>query len=291
MRKPSFRLQATVLSSCGTWRQERMSLPSKDQLQESRPWRSHAMGFSPRGLSDGAVNLWDVSARGVVDELMKGGAVSSVAFSGDGTILALGYDDKTVRLWGAETGAQGRHPGRAYECGHFRSFFTGWYHPRLGCEPGNQAVAGSTGVECFFAYSRLFQAPGVGSSVSYHPRTEQRSLRGGPYEIVLWNLATQAQTAVASSTTTLSFSVDGKQLASKTFDGFYQPVGRGDPEKYRNDTHRSQKCGYCRWLCVVFARWYDARHRVGLCSTWTHCRLGQALGRGYKREHRHLRRA
>ncbi len=51
------------------------------------------------GLDDGSAILWR-AADGVMHKSWRklGGAVTSLAFSPDGTLLALGLDDYTVRL-------------------------------------------------------------------------------------------------------------------------------------------------------------------------------------------------
>jgi WD40 repeat protein/energy-coupling factor transporter ATP-binding protein EcfA2 len=53
------------------------------------------------GLEEGLVELWDVATGALIDQLQVGGqaAVTSVAFNRDGTLLAAGADDRTVRLF------------------------------------------------------------------------------------------------------------------------------------------------------------------------------------------------
>jgi WD40 repeat protein len=52
-------------------------------------------------FTDDAIQLWDVASRQpfVVPFIGHTNAVSSIAFSPDGTILASGSDDATIRLW------------------------------------------------------------------------------------------------------------------------------------------------------------------------------------------------
>ncbi|KAI3035032.1 hypothetical protein CBS76997_10834 [Aspergillus niger] len=56
--------------------------------------------------SHGTIKLWD-AATGALKHTLKGhsGIVYSVAFSGDGQLLASGSSDKTIKLWDAATGA------------------------------------------------------------------------------------------------------------------------------------------------------------------------------------------
>ncbi len=57
------------------------------------------------GVTDGSIKLWDVESKGVIDDLDKGGAFTSVAYSEDGTTFALA-SGRTIRLRDVATGAE-----------------------------------------------------------------------------------------------------------------------------------------------------------------------------------------
>ena len=58
------------------------------------------------------------------------GRVYSVVFSPDGTTLASGSGDDTLRLWDVATGDMLNTPHRAYGQCQQRCLQSGWHHPR-----------------------------------------------------------------------------------------------------------------------------------------------------------------
>ncbi len=182
-----------------------------------------SVAFSPEGVlasghSDGTVNLWDVSAMGVIDEIEKEGAVSTVAFSGDGTTLALAPDDNTIRLLDVATWAQvATLKGHTYPVASLdylsdgTTLASGAYQEILLWDTATLSNVVSP-IATYFR-ERCFISDMV---VSPDGKT---IATGGIYEIVFWDTETNAQAAIASPANAISFSPDGRILASKFDDG------------------------------------------------------------------------
>ena len=185
-----------------------------------------SVAFSPDGILlsghfDGSVRFWDVLNRGVIHQLEGAVASTSAAFSGDGTTLALGSDDRTIRIWDVGTGTQ----AGALE-GHTSAVSSVAFLPDGATlvTGANQEVKLWRAPARSNAYSLMAEyfRPGCGIFYIVPSPDGTKIASGGPNEIVLWDLTTEEQIATAASTTTLSFSPDGRQLVSKSFDGFIE---------------------------------------------------------------------
>ena len=168
------------------------------------------------GVTDGSIKLWDFESKGVVDDLDKGGTFASVAYSGDGKILAMA-SGQTIRLWNvaarAEVATLEGHTTKISSLTFLRD--------------GKTLASGSNNeVFLWDVVTRLkvgfFSRPGCRiTNLTASPDGETIA-SGGMDEIVLWDLETGAQTAIAYPTKTVSFSPDSKTLVSTGFDRLIQ---------------------------------------------------------------------
>ena len=166
------------------------------------------------GVNDGSIKLWDVASKGVIHDLDKGGSFTSVAYSGDGSILALG-SGSTVRLWDVSGGVQ-----VATLEGHTEKVSSLTF-----LSDGATLASGSHGEVYLWdvtARQRMEFLSRPGCRIAHLTASPDGKTvaSGGINEIVLWDLETGAQTSIASPTKSVSFSPDGRTLASISFDGF-----------------------------------------------------------------------
>ena len=193
--------------------------------------------FSPDGTTlasaawpDGTIKLWDV-ATGTSTAILEGhlfpltpgekylGGEIPVAFSSDGTILACGGPDNTVKLWEVATGTNAL---TLY--GHTDRVYTVAFSP-----DGTMLASGgsdntvklwevATGTNAATLYGHTDPI----NSVAFSPDGGILASGSWDNEIKLWEVATGTNTATLPGHTSwvwsVAFSPDGTMLASGSFD-------------------------------------------------------------------------
>ena len=172
---------------------------------------------------DGTVRLWD-AAGGKEAVVLRGheGPVTAMAFAPDGKTLATGGDDRTIRLWDVEARKEA-----AVLHGHNGSVTAVAFAPN-----GKGLASGGRDSELRFwdltTRQSVLASKGWAAlpvrSVAYSPDgTTLAAAGGGDSAIRLWDVAAARTTLILQGhdrpATGLSFSPDGRSLASASFDG------------------------------------------------------------------------
>jgi WD40 repeat protein len=204
-------------------------------------WGVYSVAFSSDGTrlasgsADGTIRLWDAAtprwdaatprwAAGTGDEIRRFGrdshtdVVYSVAFSPDGTRLASGSDDRTIRLWDVATGDE-----------MFR-FKGNTFGPRcIAFSPDGSRLAYGTSVGPIKLYD-VATGDKIGEfhhryrvhSVAFSPDGTRLASGSGDHTIRLWDVATGDEIrrfeGHTSSVYSVAFAPDGTRLASGSKD-------------------------------------------------------------------------
>lgn len=183
------------------------------------------------GLSNSTIKLWNAKTRSVL-HILKGHAyaVHAIAIQTDGQVLASASSDKTIKLWDIKTGQLIRTLGSAREAAI-----------KLDFSPDGQRLLSTTqdsNIHLWNAQSgeriRTIPIPRQGATVWLPARFNPSRIRLGAadsilatadidHSIKLWNARTGARIVTLKghqdSIQSLTFSPDGKMLASSSQDG------------------------------------------------------------------------
>ena len=209
--------QGMARSSCGTWRPEKISLPSKGIRIGSIRWYFRRMGrgslpdhwITRSSCGTGRQEKISLPSKGI--RL----GVYSVVFSPDGTRLASGSGDGTVKLWDGAT----RENIATLE-GHTDPGSIRWYFRRMGRGwlPGHGMAQSSCGTGRQEKISLPSKGIRIGSSVVFSP--DGTRLASGSFDgtVKLWDVASREEIATLKGHTSwvesVVFSSDGTLLAS-----------------------------------------------------------------------------
>ena len=193
----------------------------QDDRMESVAFSLHGDMLATSGHIDGFIDLWTVSKKQVRHANRIGGhlsAVSSIAFSPDGKMLASGGDDDTLRLWNVDERSEIKSITE-----HSNDVRSVVFSP-----DGKTLASGSKD-----GTVKLLEVPSGDviatlehdyvESVAFSPDGEVLASAGAGYTIKLWSASSHAELASlkghGSGVTSVVFSPDGKTLSSGSRDG------------------------------------------------------------------------
>jgi WD40 repeat protein len=226
----------------------------------------NGLAFSPDGKllasasSDDTVRLWNPATGQPVGRPLQAsggggpppdgavhiGGVNGLAFSPDGTLLASGGDDGTVRLWNPATSQPVSPPIQADANGVTGVAFSP--DGRLLASAGYDGTVRLWNPATSRPVSPPIQANARGdvTGVAFSPDGNQLASGGADGTVRLWNPATgqppfgPIRASTHGSVNTVAFSPDGNQLASGGGDGiqWWNPAtGQAQPRPVQASTH------------------------------------------------------
>jgi WD40 repeat protein len=191
------------------------------------------------------VRIWNAATGALVMELSgHSGAVTSVAYSPDGSLLASASEDGSVKIWNAANGSLARTislpgcivqsvawspSGAAVAAGSWGTADAPWSHNVSVWNPSTGAYQYNLSNSVNPINAVAWSPDGSAIAVGHNGEGDYSPIAGAPsglpvqnFNVTLWTVATKTAQYLGQHTNSVSsvaFSADGKLLASSSIDG------------------------------------------------------------------------
>ncbi len=197
-----------------------------EQLTLSENGEAFCTAFRPpkdlwlvTGNRNGALNIWDTTTRTLIRELGSHKAgIRSLAFSGDGRLMASGSEDQTVKIWDITNGALAHDLSGHSHLVSTVAFSPNSQHLASGSWDGTVKIWDLTTGKLF----RTLRGSGPVSGVAFSPDGQRLASASFDMSVKIWDVATGEKTLTLDGHILqvhgVAFLDDGRRLASVSED-------------------------------------------------------------------------